>query len=242
MKAISFICCANKPSVLRKRLLSSLEVTKDDEIIIMFDQTSLASAYAHGEKVARNDVLVFVHQDVEMPNGWRRMLEAQMKVVERRDSKWGVLGLFGARWEWSGDELRGITTMGRGSDLGMEWGNHPLPEPVDALDSMLVVKRRGAPKFDPKVPTFHGAVEDLCMAVKDSGRSVWAIEAPVKHWSNPRAGKGIEAELQKCARYLVRKWKSDVPSSTRIWEHSLALLTGRSVDYVCAGLNAAMKP
>jgi hypothetical protein len=170
------------------------------------------------------------------------MLQAQIEAVERKDSSWGCMGVFGARWEWNGDELLGITTMGRGSDLGLpDWGFHPLPEKVDAVDSVVCVKRRGGPKFDPKVPTFHGAVEDLCMAMRAKGRSVWTIDAPVKHWSNPRAGKGIEEEIRKCARYLVRKWKSDIPSSTRIWEHSVALLTGRSVNYVCAGLNAAMK-
>lgn len=239
---ISFICCWHDEDILRQNLASTLPVTREDEVILIHGATSISSGYAEGEQKAKHDILVFLHSDMRLPPNWRNSVMDQVAMIEQRDARWGIIGLFGARWDIDGTRLVGIQTYGHAVDCGATWnhGVEDLPCQVDVVDSIMMMKRKGAPSFDPHVPTFQGVSEDICLSSRALGMSVWVIDAFAEHVSCQGISPTYDNDLQQAAAYLVGKWGQHIPSTTKLWEHSLAILGGVSLNEMCSRLDGQL--
>jgi hypothetical protein len=204
-KGFSFICCYNDEDILNKYLSPSLQKIKhdEDEIILLegFEQQSVA--YIKGEQLAKKDILVYLHQDVSFSGDWRDRLVSAIADID----DWGVLGAVGIRLEI--DEKKKICDAiqyGHAWDKDTTWDFRvdELPARVDAIDSVVCVKKRGVLAFDPNHPGFHGAVEDLCQTSKKEGKGVWVADLYLKHHTR----KVVDpVALKESMQYSVGKWK-----------------------------------
>lgn len=244
LKPISFIACWHDEEVLHRCLYPSLPLRHPkDEVILIKGADSLSAGYAKGEEQAHNELLAFLHSDLKLSPDWRERVMASLDIIDQQEPTWGVLGLFGAKWHMDGEHLTGITTYGCVTDEAA-WLERraELPAKVDVLDSICLIKRKGAPLFDAALPTFQGAAEDLCMACQTSGRSLYVVDAFAQHFSSQASCPAYEQDLQTAAAYLVGKWDSHIPSTTKLWEYSLALVTGQSYSDVNHMLDSGLVP
>jgi hypothetical protein len=222
--------------------MGSLCLRPEDELVLVTHKTSLSAAYALGEKKAKSDLMVFVHQDVAVVPFFDQLVLDAVQKAECQDTRVGLIGAYGVAYQWRSDVLECMEAVGSGWDHGGHWPNCKIaqqPMQVDCVDAVLMIKRKGPPYFDPAIPTFHGAAEDLCMAMRAAGRSLYVGKLDIAHFCEDKPRPQLERDLHRCVAALVAKWKTDIPSVTRIWEHSLAILTNRPVADITKGLHAA---
>jgi hypothetical protein len=204
---LSFICHYNDEKILKKYLLSEVFTKKGDELILLTGCPSQSPAYIKGESLAKNDILVFVHQDVLISKEWRVDLAKKIEEVDRRDPKWGVIGVMGFYM----DKDNNFKHAGQGECCKYKYFHQVdrLPLKVEWLDSLAYIKKKGVLSFDEAVPKFHGTVEDLCESARSEGRGVWTINLYTKHYS-PQTNRN-QNDVLECAHYLVKKWNKLVP-------------------------------
>ena len=84
----SIICASNKPDVLHENLLKSPGISSH-EIIVVFGSKNVPDAYNRGAKIATEEVMIFVHQDVFLPESFFPELESSLESLSGQN--WGIL-------------------------------------------------------------------------------------------------------------------------------------------------------
>ncbi|MHB1305955.1 MAG: glycosyltransferase [Limisphaerales bacterium] len=205
-QSLGFVVAVNDEMVLRSSLLGSPELISGGfEISVQRGADSAARAYNRGIETTQSDMLVFVHQDVYLPNGWLDDVRAVIGRVASMDPNWGVLGVFGVTAQGMGSGWLYSTGLGR--VLG---GPFPDPQVVRTLDEVLLVIRRSSGlRFDPNIPGFHMYGTDLCLQAESRGLRSYVMPCFLVHNSN-----GIK-RLPKAfwLAYLAvrRKWGERLP-------------------------------
>jgi len=111
------------------------------QILIQENFTSAAKAYNDAIDKSENDLIVFAHQDVILPEEWINDLERALACLEADDPKWGVIGCFG---ELQKDrEVGYIFSAGRGV-LGNPF-NRPTCADIQEIERSAV--RRQSTRF-----------------------------------------------------------------------------------------------
>ena len=89
----------NNEDVLQKNLLLSpgLQNGGPNQLLTMRGFSSASLAYNSAIEQAENDIIIFVHQDVYLPETWFGDLKRSLDLLDRRRSNWGVLGSYGAK-------------------------------------------------------------------------------------------------------------------------------------------------
>jgi glycosyltransferase involved in cell wall biosynthesis len=238
-KPYSFVVAANDRDTLSKNLLTSpcLANGTPHELLIFENYSSAASAYNCGLKKCRNEIVVFVHQDVYLPEEWLVSLEMALQAIEGRDPNWGVAGCWGVRGD--GAKFGYLYTPGEGII-----GDRMLrPEPVRTLDEVvLIVRKASGLKYDEDLHGFHFYGADICLAAAQSGRNCYALSAFCIH--NSRQYFEYPADFYDSYRYIKHKWKHWLPIQTscicvsrfdwdlkkRAVKRAIFKLTGRSFE------------
>ena len=209
--SIAFVCATNNDAQLRKNLLSSKIITSNRyPLILQQGYTNISRAYNDAIKKTSAEILVFLHQDVWLPDDWE---QAFLNCLEIVPNDWGVLGVAGVC------RVNGLALqVGRVKDRGSEWGGHgPLPAQVDALDELLlVIHNDGQLTFDERIPSTHFYGADICLQARLRGLKCYAIDAYCHH--NSTLAAHSEADLPPgfllAERYIRRKWRKQLPIST----------------------------
>src|ERR1039458_7283409 len=96
---VTFVAAVNSREVLEQNLLASpcLRSTSRHEILIQEHYASASAAYNDALRKAANNLIVFVHQDVFLPDAWLSQLGENLRRLEEKDPDWGVVGCWGAR-------------------------------------------------------------------------------------------------------------------------------------------------
>ena len=94
--------------VLKTFLLESPGINSANEVILQRGYASAASAYNAAIQKASSELLVFVHQDVYLPEGWIETVTRATDILSVQDSNWGVMGVWGAV-----DSRQRVTSIGR---------------------------------------------------------------------------------------------------------------------------------
>lgn len=200
---LTFVVAVNDDKILRQNLLSSPLFASDDkhQIIERHDYTSAAIAYNSAIEEAKNDIIVFVHQDVYFPDNWLDELEGALKYLEDTNPSWGVLGCFGSSKGRPGGVGR-VYTAG----LGLH-GNHiHKPEVVETVDEIVIVIRKSSGlRFDPALPHFHLYATDICMSAREMGMACYAIPAFCIH--NANLYLNLPKEFFECYHHIKKRWK-----------------------------------
>jgi hypothetical protein len=201
------VASVNDSEVLRKNLYLSPGLLKCDrnQVVIKQGFRSASLAYNSAIDEAKHEILIFVHQDVYLPDAWFSDLSRWLSYLRDEKIDWGVLGCFGSRRSAEGGVGRIYST-----GLGLIGRRIIKPEPIETLDEIvLIIRKSSGLRFDPSLPHFHLYGTDICMAATDKGLINYAIPAFCVHNTNQLLS--LPKEFYDCYRYIKRKWKKFLP-------------------------------
>ncbi|WP_406030992.1 glycosyltransferase family protein [Nocardioides sp. NBC_00163] len=180
---VSIVCVYNNPAVLESCLATSVKAgpgASPQTEVIPVDNVSNAFASAgaalnHGARMARNEVVVFVHQDVYLHS--LPALEAAAATL-LADQAIGVLGAVGVdhRGEVIGAVRDRVVPLGRSTSV---------PVDVDSLDEVLFMVTRSQVLREPLSESpdlaWHAYAVEYCLRMRASGRRAAAVDVPLTH-------------------------------------------------------------
>lgn len=190
-------------------LLSSpcLQSPHSHQILIQEGFSSASKAYNDAIEKSWNDLIVFAHQDMILPDLWLTDLEKALAHLEVADPNWGVLGCYGETLDCGG---RGYIYS---SGLGILGAPFEQPAPVHTLDEIVLILRKSSGlKFDYTLPHFHFYGTDICLRAAQKGMKSYAISAFCMH--NTQQGFVLPKEFYESCKHIKRVWKDCLPIQT----------------------------
>jgi hypothetical protein len=176
-------------------------------VLLYHDCKSAADGLNAGLKKAKNEMVVCVHQDVYLPEGWVSWFWHQHDLARRSFGEIGVLGVFGA----SHDGSRTPKRSGHVVDRDRLLAQGKLPASVETLDELLLAVPADTPlRFDPALG-FHFYGADLCLTARQQGLAAVAIDAICFHNS---LSVDVPAAFYQSGAVFSRKWKERLPVAT----------------------------
>ena len=204
----SVIVVSNNNEILETTLLVSPDLKDGIEIVIERNAISAAAGYNAGMKRSIGDILVFVHQDVYLPKGWFDQVLQAVDYLNQKESRWGVLGVYGRQPNGTG--YGHLYSTGLGTILG-EPVTHPIR--IQTLDEVVLVVRRSAGLwFDEKLPGFHLYGADICLEARQRELTCHVVEAFCIH--NSRGIALLPWAYWQAWLYIRRKWWHELPIMT----------------------------
>jgi len=207
--SITFVAAVNNREILENNLLASpcLRQPHPHQILIQEGFASATKAYNQAIDKSENDLIVFVHQDIILPEQWLSDLQRALKCLDEEDPEWGVTGSYG---ETLHDNGRGYIYS---SGLGIMGRPFERPAQVQTLDEIvLILKKSSGLRFDESLPHFHMYGVDICMAAEEAGRKNYAISAFCVHNTAPSLTLGDD--FYECYRHVKQRWKKRLPIQT----------------------------
>ncbi len=209
MEKVTFVVAANNREVLERNFLASpcLPAGHGHPILIQRNFSSAAKAYNDAMEKSENDLMIFVHQDMVLPEGWLGEVERSLRQLEARDARWGVLGVYG--------ETADHTDAGHIYSHGLGILGRPFEAPVEAcsLDEIVLILRKSSGlRFDDTLPHFHMYGADICMAAAQRGLKSYIIPAFCVH--NTVFNLVLPKEFYDCYRHVRRTRREFLPIQT----------------------------
>lgn len=216
LKTICFIVASNDDNCLNKNLLSSpiFKYIDKNNIVIARNFKSAGAAYNYGIRNSKQEIMVFVHQDVYLPFSWIDGVYNAVQYLDRQHPDWALLApigitkfnqMFGAVWSTS---------------LGRVVGDAPsTPKPVVSFDELMVIMRRKCDlMFDENLPHFHLYGTDIVQTAISAGFSAWVADINTVH--NDKGHEFLDSNYIKSYNYCARKWASKLPIQTTVMKLS----------------------
>lgn len=204
----SVISAVNNEQVLQSCLLSSPGIRPASEVIQQRGFPSAACAYNDAIKKATTDFLVFVHQDVYLPEGWIDSVRLSLEVLSREDPDWGVLGVWGA----VANSRQPVGYLWWTGDFGWERPFEGAREAIALDEVVLILRKSSGLRFDEQLPGFHLYGTDICFEARRRGRKCYSIPAFCLH--NTDIGGPLPLQFWKCYLFMRRKWREQLPIVT----------------------------
>ena len=222
---ISIIICAREADIspsLKENVQNT--IGSNFELVVVDNSEnhySIFSAYNEGIKMAKGDVLCFMHDDILFrTSDWGKKVEAFF----REDEKLGLLGIQACCFlpqvpcYWCDSPF---VVYKAGEYNSFE--DRPILEAV-AVDGLWFCVRAELFKqirFDDVTYTgFHYYDMDICMQVLKSGYKVCVCDIDMEHY---RAGPGVNEMFYKNMQVFYEKWKDELPIHRGINEPKLVL-------------------
>lgn len=206
---LTLAVAANNKQVLEANLLASpcLRGAEVDQLLVQEQYASAAIAYNSAMGTSRNDVLIFAHQDLYLPDSWLSELNCAIGYLNQHDPHWGVLGCFGV----AANKMRYGQVYSAG--LGIIGNAIDLPSVVRTLDEIvLVVRKSSGLTFDTALPGFHFYGADICLRAIQKGMNNYAIPAFCVH--NTQLNPTLPPDFYECYRHFKRTWREVLPVHT----------------------------
>jgi hypothetical protein len=206
------ISAVNNEETLQACLLGSPGIRSASETLLQRGYPSAAEAYNGAIARAKTDLLVFIHQDVYLPEGWMNQVQNGIKILSEADPEWGVLGVWGSRS--SGERAGFVYDGASGRVLGNQFEGGLE---VDSLDEIVLILRKSAGLcFDPQIPGFHMYGADICLEARRRKKKCYAIAAFCIHNTNQYGM--LPWQFWKSYLAMRRKWKAQLPIKTTCTE------------------------
>ena len=205
----TFVVALNNREVFEHNFLLSpcLHPEHSHEILLQERYMSASTAYNEAIERSSNDLVVFCHQDLYLPEGWLKDLQRSLNYLAIHDPSWGVLGCSGItvdRNHW-----RYLYSSG----LGVNGVPFAHPKPVQTLDEIVLVLRKSSGlRFDEQLPHFHLYGTDICMQASLRGMKNYAISAFCIH--NTHQVLVLPSEFYQCCEHIRRTWTDHLPIQT----------------------------
>lgn len=203
----SIVCCSNNSQVLYDNLLHSKDIMKHDLQVIKSEDhnNNVKAAYNGSLKLCKNDIVIFVHQDVLLHDNFFTHLDHAVDLLS--DCPWAVMG------------VAGKTSKGTLSANVIDRGR-PLvtkdfkPTEVQTLDELILIVNKSltpAISFDEKIPHHHLFGADLCLQAKRLGKKSYVIDASCSHNSSLYS---LPPCYHQSEAYIRLKWSEYLPIHT----------------------------
>jgi len=217
---LNFVACASDPAVLDRRLLASPCLQRGGHMLAVYFN---AASAAHGFNAAMASLtstssgaawLVWVHQDVFLPEGWDTRFTRALAEALLRFPRLAVAGVYGIAGAGT-DARRAGHVLDRGTLLREP---APLPCLVDSLDELLFAVRVDTGlQLDPALG-FDFYATDLVLQAQARGWQCAVVDAYCEHWSGtPASGavpQAVVERIQASAEVFERKWAERLPITT----------------------------
>jgi len=139
--------------------------------------TNVGKAYNNAMDISSGKHVIFLHQDVVVPDNWLNSITKNIKQLEVEQSKWGVIG------------PAGVTLDHKAYYYLTDASLTPLNPPnkykneVLTLDELcLIINKQTGLRFrDERITGFHFYGADICMNAKSKGLHNFAIDAYCYH-------------------------------------------------------------
>lgn len=203
----TLVAAVNSRKTLESNLLASPALKSDQLVEMLFKEGAASASQAYNAALdeAQGDIVVFVHQDIYLPENWFETVARSIEALDARNVPWGVLGSFGSRMDAHGG-LGRVFTRG----LGLHGNPISLPEKVDSLDEIVLILRKPSGlRFDANLPSFHMYGVDICMEARRMGLETFAIPAFCVHNTNQLLV--LPEEFYDCYRHIKAKWHASLP-------------------------------
>jgi hypothetical protein len=206
-RSVTFVVAVNNSEIFESNFLASpcLGISHNHQILVQKDFVSAAKAYNSAIVRSANDLMVFAHQDIILPERWLSQLEHSLVRLQEIDPQWGVCGCYG---ETANREGRGYVF-----DIGIMGEPFEDPAPVQTLDEIVLILRKSSGlRFDESLPHFHLYGADICMTAAQQGMKSYAISALCIH--NSGQSFVLPKEFYEGYKYFREKWKDCLPVQT----------------------------
>ena len=198
---------------------------------------SLAHAMNSGIEKSNNEIIVIVHEDTFLPDGWQTELEIAIEGIEKNDPDWGILGVAGLDKNGSpaghySDPNNFCNTFKNGDRF---------IEATSVDEHLMMFRRKLNPKADENIVGIHGIGTDMVLTAIENGNKCYIINAPSIHKYKDGNGKIIQrimdspkikdrlnyaykADKACCDEYVSRKWDKITPFNSIVthydkWTH-----------------------
>ena len=217
---LSFVTCASNSEVLTQRLLASPCLRQGGwPLAVYFNATSAAQGFNAAMAAAQSTSdgstwLVWVHQDVFLPEGWDKRFCLALDSAVQKFPRLAVAGVYGLAG--SGAAARRVGhVLDRGKLLRE---STPMPCLVDSLDELLfAVRVDSGLKLDPAL-SFDFYATDLVLQAQQLGWQCAVLDACCEHWANTPAQGTISGPMAQrinaSAHVFEHKWANRLPIST----------------------------
>lgn len=210
---ISFVTCVSQIGVLSHQLARS-PCLQNGALTwtAFFNCPSAAQAFNQTLRNITNvDWLIWVHQDVFLPDGWDQQFQKALAQAVRQWPRLAVAGVYGV----NGQNQRAGHVLDRGQLLQEPT---PLPCLVDSLDELLVAVRVSSGlQMDPAMG-FDFYATDLVLQAQQAGWCAAAVDAYCEHWSDTPASGEMPA-------HLIARVKANGHAFESKWAHRLPVTT-----------------
>tara|TARA_B110000503_G_scaffold51450_2_gene83032 strand:+ start:27050 stop:28744 length:1695 start_codon:yes stop_codon:yes gene_type:complete len=167
--------------------------------VIEVDNTSnlyynnLSRAIAAGLERAHNDIVVVVHEDVLLLDGWQSQFQQTLHQLEEHDPAWGMLGSVG--WNASGEFIGHWSDPHQFKNTFKD-SQCDFQEAVKLDEQLLIFHRDRVPNLDGNLPGIHFLGEDLQHELARIGLKCYAVNAPTIHKYADKEGQIIISSNQ----------------------------------------------
>ena len=241
---LSFVTCASNLEVLGERLLASPCLHRaGNPLAAYFNAPSAAYGFNVAMAAARiepsnlpsqSSWLVWVHQDVFLPQDWDAVFTQALTVALQRFPKLAVAGVYGVIGAGT-DARRAGHVLDRGALLREP---EPLPCMVDSLDELLfAVRVDSGLKLDAALG-FDFYATDLVLQAQEQGWQCAVVDAYCEHWSStPSSGNLPDAVVKRVlanGTVFEQKWHHRLPVNTPCFEIGQPGDVARSMKQILA--------
>lgn len=200
----TIVTAVNDDEVFQKNLHSSPDIS-NHELIVLRGYNNVCRAYNHGMMKASNDIVLFIHQDVYLPDGFFNQLQQSLNTLP--DKNWGVLGVAGVNGlKKDVDELNYLGYILNQNNV---WGSpENLPSEVGTLDELLIILKNKSFLFDERIPNHHLFATDVCLQAEQQNKKNYAILAYCAH--NSKTSE-LPVNYEESKMYIRNKWNHKLP-------------------------------
>lgn len=213
-RGITFIAATNNLRQLQDNLLASpIFRNGRHEVIPVTGATSAADALRTGLGKATEvkDLIVLLHQDIYLPEGWDDKLIAGIDAAEQSFGPVGIAGVFGVVQTSPETFERAGKVLDRRNTLETP---HVFPARATSLDEIVLafpLRNGSIAGLEPDLG-FHMYGSEVCLKVRDAGDEAVIVDAPCLH--NSESGYSLDQHFARSAQIFATKRKGSFPYAT----------------------------
>lgn len=208
IRNLTFAVAVNDREILESNLLASPCLqSREPQVLLQRQFPSAATAYNDAMRRSVNDLIVFCHQDIFLPEGWLEELDRAIAWLTVNDPEWSVLGCIGMTAD---GEMRGQVYS---SGLGVIGTKIHAPAVVQTLDEIVLILRISSRlQFDEALRHFHFYGADICLRAQARGGKCYAVPAFCVH--NTQHNLVLPKEFYDGYGHVKQTWESVLPIHT----------------------------
>jgi hypothetical protein len=200
-----FICPVTEPDTYNQILLKSNDL-HSSKVIKLEGITRATTGFNSILAEYENDynVIIFLHQDVYLPENWLSRLDAAIDEISTH-GRWGAIGVAGAKPNGKLSCSLWMSAL----DMLLDCRDDNIEE-VCALDEVLIaINTDENVRFDKDLPGFHLFGTSIVQDLADRGLKSYSINNPIIHHDKVKGQ--LDKSYDKAYFYLRKKYKHKLP-------------------------------